>query len=287
MNFDESSDEFGISDEADQVLEQIEEERASAEAEEDAVETVLSNAIDRIEEANVWKLLIAQHVIEPGSATDRVVNSVNGQLKRFALDRLEVLLGMDKPKKLEKPTFDSEQVRALKILAAKVLGRSIASVISEESAPRLSSAASEAVSREPRLNTVASSPGPQLRQQPQAQPRQVQAPQQQRTPVKRQQRGGRTAVPVGAKADKGFAIPSGNIRPKPMPTADQMIASAVGVSTPINLKVDAGINPSVAAQGGANLLQSVIGQLTGGNLVHVDNSAPGGNEVGDNVNERF
>src|SRR5579859_4079289 len=212
MDFDEQSDEYGSGEQAgqdpDQVLQEIEQEQAQAAAEEDAVETVLSNAIDRIEEANVWKLLIAQDIIEPGSATDRVVRSVNGQLKRFALDRLELLLGMDKPKKVERPTFDPDQIRALKILAAKVLGRSVASVIAEESAPKMATVAAQEERREPRLKTFTAAPGPQLRKQAPAQSPQRAAQQQKARPV--QKRAGRTAVPADTKGDdKGFAVPSG------------------------------------------------------------------------------
>src|SRR5580698_9297755 len=156
MDFDDESNEFGQDEgmagqDPEQVLEEIAQEQAQVEADEDAVEVVLSNAIDRIEEANVWKLLIAQEVIESGSASERVVRSVNGQLKRFALDRLEILLGMDKPKKTERPTFDPDQVRALKIIAAKLLGRSVASVMAEESSPKLATVPATEDRREPRL----------------------------------------------------------------------------------------------------------------------------------------
>lgn len=300
MDFDDESNEFGQDDEnlegqdPDEVLEEIAQEQAQAEADEDAVEVVLSNAIDRIEEANVWKLLIAQEVIEPGSATERVVRSVNGQLKRFALDRLELLLGMDKPKKTERPMFDQDQVRALKIIAAKLLGRSVASVMAEEPSPKLASVPVQEDRREPRLKTVAAPAGPQLRrQQPAQQPvqRTAQKPQQQKPAARpqMQKRGGRTAVPAESKGnDKGFALPSGHLRPKMMPSPDQMVAAASGGQTPMNIKVEAGLNPQSAAQGGANLLQQVIGKLTGGNMIHVDNTAPSSSSGGgDNANERF
>jgi hypothetical protein len=289
MDYDDEGNEYGSDEETDvdQVLESIEQERNQAAAEEDAVEAVLSNAIDRIEEANVWKLLIAQEVIEQGSATDRVVHSVNSQLKRFALDRLEILLGMDKPKKIDKPLFDQDQIRALKILAAKVLGRSVASVIAEESQPKLATQSMETHAA-PKLKTVAAAAGPQLRQQ--SRPVQRTAPaqqqvQQQRPQQPKRRNNGRTALP-GSKADKGFAVPSGNIQPKTMPTPDQMVASAVGVSVPMNIKTDAGINPQQAAKGGASLLQSVVSQLTGGNMIHVDSTAPA-DSVDAGTNERF
>lgn len=294
MDFDEDSNEFGIADQdaagagADQIIDELEQAQAQAVADEDAVEAVLSNAIDRIEEANVWKLLIAQNVIDPKSATDRVVHSVNQQLKRFALDRLEILLGMNKPKKTEKPLFDSDEYRALRILAAKFNGRSISSVLAEVSQPQLTQTTAEE-KREPRLNTVTLSSSSMRPQQPTLQ----KAATQQRQPAQRpaqqkvQRKGGagRTAVPSGSN-DQGFALPSGPIKPKPMPTPDQMVASAVGVSTPMNIKSE-GLNPQQAAAGGANLLNQVIGQLTGGSMIHVDNTAPIEGGVDGGSNERF
>ena len=296
MDFDDESDEFGQEQEMegqdpDSVLEEIAQEQAQAEADEDAVEIVLSNAIDRIEEANVWKLLIAQEVIESGSASERVVRSVNGQLKRFALDRLELLLGMDKPKKVDKPLFDQDQVRALKIIAAKLLGRSVASVMAEESSPKIASVPAQEERREPKLKTVTAAPGPQLRRQapqPQQRPQQRAAqPQKQAPRMQMHKRAGRTVVPAESKEDRGFALPSGSVRPKQMPSPDQMVASAVGVQTPMNIRIDPGLNPQKAAQGGANLLQTVISQLTGGNMIHVDATAPSSSSGSDNTNERF
>jgi hypothetical protein len=293
MDFDEESGEFGTTDQdaagagADQILDELEQAQAQAAADEDAVEAVLSNAIDRIEEANVWKLLIAQNVIDPKSATERVVHSVNQQLKRFALDRLEILLGMNKPKKTEKPLFDPDEYRALRILAAKFNGRPLTSVLSEIAQPQLTQAAPEE-KREPRLNTVTL---PNTAMRPQQPALQKQAPQQRQpaqraAPQKTQRRGpGRTAVPTGS-SDQGYALPSGPIKPKPMPTPDQMVASAVGVSTPMNIKTE-GVNPQQAAQGGANLLQQVVSQLTGGSLIHVDNAAPIDGGVDGGTNERF
>lgn len=72
-----------------------------------------------------------------------------------------------------------------------------------------------------------------------------------------------------------------------MPTAEQMVGMAAGTQTPMNIKVDAGLNPQKAQQGGANLLAQVIGQLTGGNLVHVDSTAPSATSGAVNVNENF
>lgn len=133
MDYDDESNEYGDEEQAagqdpDQVIQEIEQEQAQALAEENAVEAVLSNAMDRMDEANLWKLFLSQDMIEPGSAPERVAHSVNSQLRQFALNRLEVLLGMNKPKQIEKPMFDREEIRALRILAAKMNGRSVASV---------------------------------------------------------------------------------------------------------------------------------------------------------------
>jgi hypothetical protein len=288
-SFDENDGEYDSADNsAEDVLEEIAEQEAQQEAEEDAVDTVLSNAIERIEEANVWKLLISQDVIAPGSASNRVVKSVNSQLKKFGLNRLEILLGM-KEERIEKaaiqlkPQFDPDEEKALRILAAKVLGRSISSAIST---PELA----------PKLNTM---PVPEARKEPQLM--QVKAPVVQRpAPVK----GGaspppkmpnpkrvvskaarRTKVPEGALVDKGFAMPGREAKMRSMPTPDQQMAMYGASPAPqMNISVD-----QTARQGdvsrGNNLLGQIVGQLTGGHMLAVDNSVP--QDAGDDANERF
>ena len=289
---DDDENEYASTEEsAEDVLEEMEEQAAEEEAEEDAVDTVLSNAIERIEEANVWKLLISQDVIAPGSASTRVVKSVNSQLKKFGLNRLEILLGM-KDLQVEKPVqvqqqFDPDEARALRILAAKVLGRSIASVITSDSSPKLNTVSVQEERSEPRLQKVSAPQQPKLNRQ--------EAPPKQKTAVERAgnqlkvatKTSKRTNVPEDAKADKGYALPNLTTtnKPRPMPNMQQQMAAyGMGAAQPMNISVDRSAKGGDTSKG-ASVLSQVIGQLTGGHTIAVDTSAPDG--AGENVNERF
>jgi hypothetical protein len=284
FEFDEDSEEYASNQDADQILEDLEEQHAAQEAEEDAVDNVLSNAIERIEEANVWKLLISQDVIEQGSASNRVVRSVNSQLKKFGLNRLEILLGMKTPQ-VEKPVqiqnqFDQEEAQALRILAAKFMGRSVASVVTNNSQPKLASVA-EAPVAQPKLNTVnipKPSPPPPQPKIKESSPAPV--PVQKSKPNKKVLR---TKVPEGAVVDKGYAVPNG-VKPRSMPTADQQMAALGGAANApqMNISLGKGMNPNQAMQG-ANLLNQVISQMAGGHILHTDTNIPDG---GDDSNER-
>jgi hypothetical protein len=295
-NFDEDEDEYAVAEEtADGILEEIEDQQAEQEAEEDAVDTVLNNAIERIEEANVWKLLISQDVIAPGSASNRVVKSVNGQLKKFGLNRLEILLGMkeahvDKPVVQVESWVDQDEKRALKILAAKVLGRSIASAITSDSSPKLNSIPAPEERKEPRLVQVQASPvqqqRPALRPTPKASSgtpiRKSETPPPQRSTPKGPRR---TKVPDDAKVDKGYALPMAGSKPKAMPNAQQQMAMyGMGAQPQMNISTDGSMKNGDTMKS-ANILSQVIGQLTGGQMMAVNTNAPDG--AGDDVNERY
>jgi len=285
---EDDENEYATTEEsAEGILEEMEEQAAEEEAEEDAVDTVLNNAIERIEEANVWKLLISQDVITPGSASSRVVKSVNSQLKKFGLNRLEILLGM-KNAQVEKPVqvqqqFDPDEARALRILAAKVLGRSIASVITSESSPKLNTVSIQEERAEPRLQKVSAPQQPKLNR-PEAPPKQKTAAERAGNQLKvATKTSKRTNVPEGAKVDKGYALP--NNKPRPMPNMQQQMAAyGMGGAQPMNISVDRSAKGGDTSKG-ASVLSQVIGQLTGGHTIAVDTSAPDG--AGENVNERF
>lgn len=291
-SFSEDDGEYASAEEsADDILEEIEEQEAEQEAEEEAVDNVLSNAIERIEEANVWKLLISQDVIAPGSASGRVVKSVNSQLKKFGLNRLEILLGMKelqtpKAATLVKPQFDPEEERALRILAAKVLGRSVAAVIvAPDTEPKLNSVPAQEERPEPRLNQAVTQQVPKLNNtkapsKPAAtKPTTPQQKVMNKTPK-------RTKVPEGAKVDQGYALPGpSSIKPKPMPNIQQqMTMYGMGGAPQMNITADGSVRGSDVNRG-SSLLSQVIGNLTGGNMVAVNTNAPEG--AGEDINERF
>src|ERR1019366_5553150 len=98
MEFDEESDEYALGDQADEVLEGIEQEQAEEAQEAEYTENAWNQAMSRIEEANLFKLLIKGSVFQPGSASPTILNSVNKKIRQFAIRELEILLGIRNPK---------------------------------------------------------------------------------------------------------------------------------------------------------------------------------------------
>jgi hypothetical protein len=133
-----------VGDDADQVLQQLE---ASSVEEQQSVEQTLSAAVKRIEEANLFKLLITRDVFSEGSASPEILLSVNQKMKKFALDQLNELLGISQPKPQKevavKSEFDREEVQALRVLAAKILKRDVAQVVTQSRTPDLNPISSQ------------------------------------------------------------------------------------------------------------------------------------------------
>ena len=92
-NPDEYPDE-NVSSQAQQILQSIDEEHREEAAQEQAVVETLSEAMKRIEEANLWKALLTLDVFQPGSARQEITQSINSKIKKFALENLELSLGI-------------------------------------------------------------------------------------------------------------------------------------------------------------------------------------------------
>jgi hypothetical protein len=249
--------------EAEAVLSSVE-----VSSQEETQDSILSEAIARIEEANLWRTLVTQEVFPEGSARDEIRQRANAKLKMIGMKEIADLLGMssksgDSAAPASLPfssdeienlkflsTLDSEQIRALHVLVNKVLKRDVPPPTQESTyVPRVNSIKPQEVSVS-------------------ASVRQVKTAQQAVPPA-----------PTVKKADprrknKGQTRPSGGIKPLPMVSAEEQIMKGAIRATP----------PIVGGDAMAtNLIGSVVQSLTQGNIIANAGSAPGE----DDPNERF
>ena len=143
---------------AEEVLSDIESEHERAAREEKEVIETLSEAVKRIEEANLWKTLLGRDVFAPGSARPEILESVNKKIRIFARQNLELCVGISK-KEENKPQqaalpFDKEEMHALKLLAAKVLKRDLTKAVMGEYSPEINQVEAVQSSAEPKMNTT-------------------------------------------------------------------------------------------------------------------------------------
>ncbi len=261
-NPDEYPDE-GVAGQANSILEDLESEQAQqAEQQAQVVET-LSEAMKRIEEANLWKTLLTLDVFQQGSARPEIVAAVNAKIKDFAMNNLKYCVGIEsessskKEKKEEvKLPFDTDELTALKILAAKVLKRDIASaVVAKEYSPQVAQVNStDATAAAPKLQTVASGNKTQVQAAKPAAPSQP----------KTVNMAPRKKAPARPKPGAGYIPPtSGYVPPSQGPTV-----SSEGVKGQVDM---------------SNLVNTLIQAASGGNVL-AQNTEP---VSGDDVNERF
>lgn len=87
-------------------------------------------AFFRIEQANLYRLLLDSDLFDAGDGSQEAVDIVTDEIRAFATNRLECLMGMRSPedsfifKSAELP-WNDEQVNALTALANKVIAASI------------------------------------------------------------------------------------------------------------------------------------------------------------------
>jgi len=165
-------------DAADEVISaELEEPTETAEEVEAQANETLNWAIQKIEEANLFKHLVKQPVFSEGSAEPSILASVNEKIRKFAIEQLEELLGGSKKQEKEvvqvKLPFSENEVFALKTLAGKVLEKTS---LKEPLAPeeRVPSINNMAVYKEKTISTakVQTQPTPKtsIPQKPQAKP---------------------------------------------------------------------------------------------------------------------
>lgn len=105
---------------ADEILNQLEEGDENLAPDDET----LNWAVQRIEEANLFKYLLVTPIFTNDSAAPEIVQSVNAKLQRFAMEELKELLGGAKERKVQQEVtkqFTDDEAGALKILAGKVL----------------------------------------------------------------------------------------------------------------------------------------------------------------------
>jgi hypothetical protein len=122
---------------ADEILNQLEDQE---EMEMPDGET-LNWAVQRIEEANLFKYLLVTPIFTEKSADPSIVASVNSKIARFAMEELKELLGGKREEsvvRVAESQFNDNEVFALKTIAAKVIEKtSGTSVAPEERTPTI------------------------------------------------------------------------------------------------------------------------------------------------------
>lgn len=269
MSFD--SNEY-TTDPADQVLAEV---NASSKT---GVTSTLSEAVKRIEEANLLKTLVNADIFAPDSAAPEVLSSVKSRLQAWALNELEILLGMKQPvqavvQQQVKSQFDEEEVLSLRKLAAKMLNRDSSTVA--------------LTPREPAIVQIGAQPQQILKNPvtPAAKPAAAKAAPKSSGPKAqvKQADGTYRDVNHGKKTAK-----ANGATPLPMPNVAQatQVASAQAGAGAQNMgNVLANPIPNEAINKGvSSLISAAIQAATGGNQVAV--LADNVSESGD-INERF
>lgn len=283
MQFD--PDEYGEGV-ADEIVQSTMDETASIEESSTETEEALTAAMQRIEEANLWKVLIKQNVFEEGSARPEILESANRKIKRFALNELNKLLNINQPEpvapKVEvKMPFSENEVLALRLLATSALNKGMIPGSSAE-VERTPKVAAVAVRQEAPAPTPKPTPEPAIRKVAPAAPSKPVAqqakPTQQAKPAAAKaprRRGGRA---VGDGRGAGYALPTS--KPLPMPTADQLMGMQMPTPQVTTEKIS---ERDLNAANPQALVSAVVSQLTGGNVVSQHNTI----SEEDDINGRF
>lgn len=106
-------------------MQQVNEVFATEEDEDANNEQVLADANLRLEQGTLYKMVMNSNLFADMDVDPRAVKNVEREIKRFARERMEVMLGM-RQEKLEQSVvsspFNSVEVQALKMLCAKMTG---------------------------------------------------------------------------------------------------------------------------------------------------------------------
>lgn len=125
---------------ADEILNQIEDDQ-NEEITQDG--ETLNWAVQRIEEANLFKYLLSTPIFAQNSADPAIVASVNSKISKFAMNELKELLGGKKEEKLTQAPasqFNEDEVLALKTIASKIIEKTGTSkAIPEDRTPTINS----------------------------------------------------------------------------------------------------------------------------------------------------
>jgi hypothetical protein len=117
--FAEQPEEDTASDAADEALQDLEQSPVVADSEEDPE---LQDVDLRLEIADYYRAILKHQFFDTSSAP--AAKHVDKEIRGFVRERLEVLLGLRDPRVPEVVAqFDEDEVKALKIIAAKVNGK--------------------------------------------------------------------------------------------------------------------------------------------------------------------
>lgn len=265
--------------EEDYAVEDAMEMVESVQEADEQAEASLSEAVKRIEEANLFKLLIKQPVFAEGSASPEILLSVNAKIKQFAVNELNTLLGISKPEPKEQVSkiFDTEEVQALKLLAAKVLKRDPLEALSK------------AEPRVPTMNSIGQSeavtPKLSVQQNKQVQQNQIK----QRPDVTKSTQKAVSSPPTAPQQEKksgDSSKPKRNVgKIKPVPQASYQQVAQMLTAPTVNMTQD-----SLAGTDG-QAMSNFITKMVGGGSVVADTSAHtkvlDQQYSEDDINERF
>lgn len=245
---------------AEAVLEGVENSHEESQRQEQEVMETLSEAVRRIEEANLWKTLLTLDVFQSGSARPEIVESANKKLRAFARQNLEACVGINQkevtPQRVVqeiKLPFDSEEMQALKILAAKVLKRDVTKAVLSDYSPTVAT-----------VTTTAKTGTQVATVQAPGQTRVQQAPAVNMAP-KAQAKKKATGAPK-QKPGAGYIPPNNSYVP---PIQGGATVTTQGLPQQVNMN---------------NLVSQLINQASGGNVV-AQNTTPA--DSGEDINERF
>jgi len=298
-DFDEEAGEYDGN--AEEVLENLEDGLpADFQNGEEYAADVMNSAMQRIEEANLFKTLVNQDIFAPNSARPEILNSVNAKIRQFAIEQLETLLGIRSPKSQSADLpFDDGEVAQLKMLLGnfsevevRVLKMLIGKVLKTDS----NFVAQSTPERKPELQQI-QAPTPVVKQiGTPAQP--LKKAQPKRQPARQTQPHPTPAQPAPGQKRKrqkpGTATPNTTTKVKPMPSAEQLIpvlgAANQGVVASRATKGSQGVSEGEMNRGIMSV-GDVVQRLTGGNIIATDNSNPADAAMADgggvDVNGRF
>jgi len=260
---------FNLDDEeyTDDSVEEVLEELEDGYEDGDHAASVMGQALQRIEEANLFRTLINSTIFSPNSARPEILAAVNKKIRNFATKELELLLGMRSPEvpRAGLTPGEAQELKALKDLFSesdvKILKMLIANV--QRKNPDIAPAIQE---RKPEIVQIQAEPQPyevQKYEAPRVQQKKVKLkPKPQ--PQKQMQKD--------AKQPSRQTVGKGPRPPTRQPTFNEKM-NLLSRSVPGVHSSSEGLDAKSQHKSALSVGQ-LINQMTGGQVVDVDNSNP-------------
>jgi hypothetical protein len=148
---------FKASKDVEEILDQdsMEEfvEQASQEDEEDYTE-VLSDARLRLEQGRLYEMIIQHSLFENMEADPRAIKSVQNQIRKFARERMEIMLGIRQEETIQTGSFVSSPFNDLEVIVLKKLASTFSKGATESEEVSVSEEVVTAVVNPPKKNTL-------------------------------------------------------------------------------------------------------------------------------------